>query len=79
MDEKCYICYIDLKETVYLPMVDEYFSQDISIIKNTFIIKDFGNFKFLYYCVCNDCINNYLKYYNRIFKYIRNREIGIKK
>ena len=75
--EKCFICYCDLSSSVtYLPMIDEYFGQNISIFKNTFIVKNVDNFNFLYYYICNNCIDNYLKYYNKNFNYIRNREIG---
>lgn len=76
--EKCFICNINLKNTIYLPMDDEYIGQNISIFKNTFIIKDFEKYKFLYYCVCNKCINDYLKYHNRFFKYLQKRELGMK-
>lgn len=77
--ERCFICCNELdNSTIYLPMVDEYFSQNISIFKNTFIIKDINDFKFLYYCVCSPCINNYLKYHGKLFNYIRNCELGNK-
>ena len=77
--EHCFMCCNQLnKESVYLPMVDEYIGQDISIFKNTFIIKSVEPFKFLYYYVCNKCIDNYLKYHGRFLKYIKNREIGLK-
>ena len=37
--ELCFICCNQLNnQYVYLPMYDEYFGQDISIFKNTFII-----------------------------------------
>lgn len=75
--ERCFICYNKLdNSTIYLPMVEDYFNQNISIFKNTFIIKDINDFKFLYYCVCSPCINNYLKYHDKLFNYIRNRELG---
>ena len=77
--ERCFICCNKLNnESVYLPMVDEYIGQDISIFKNTFIIKSVEPFNFLYYYVCNKCIDNYLKYEGRFFEYIKNREIGLK-
>ena len=78
--ESCFICCNELtKNSVYLPMIDEYIGQDISIFKNTFIIKSIEPFQFLYYYVCNKCIDNYLKYYAKFFRYIKNREIGLYK
>lgn len=75
--ERCFICFNKLdNSSVYVPMVDEYFGQDISIFKNTFIIKSVDDFNFLYYCVCNPCIDKYLKYHGRMFTYVKNREIG---
>ena len=52
--EKCFVCMNDLSiSTIYLPNDEEYFGNDISIFKNTFIIKTIDNFSFLYYCICN--------------------------
>jgi|TARA_B110000967_G_C18809791_1_gene522949 hypothetical protein len=68
----------DLDDTVFLPINDEYFGQNISIFKNTFIVKDVDNYKFLYLLICNTCIDGYLKKHGRIHKYLRNREIGLK-
>ena len=76
--ERCFICYRSVKNIIYLPDPDEHFGEIISIFKNIFIIKDIDNFKFLYYHICPDCIDNYLKYYGKTFKYLRNRELGIK-
>ena len=76
--EKCFICFEDLdKSSVYLPLVDEYFGDEFSIFKNTFIIKSINDFRFLYLCICNKCIDNYLKIYPNLFKYIRKRELGL--
>tara|TARA_Y100000816_G_scaffold277377_1_gene247492 strand:- start:5556 stop:5789 length:234 start_codon:yes stop_codon:yes gene_type:complete len=68
----------NLDDTVFLPLDDEYFGQNISIFKNTFIVKDVDNYKFLYLLICNTCIDAYLKKHGRIYKYLRNRELGIK-
>ena len=77
--EKCFICCDDLdNNSIYLPMNEEYIGNPISVFKNTFIIKTIDKFTFVYYCVCNNCINDYLKYHGRIFKYLKKREIGIK-
>jgi len=67
--DRCFICMDD---------DDEYFGQNISIFKNTFIVKDVDNYKFLYLLICNTCIDAYLKKHRRIHKYLRNREIGLK-
>lgn len=75
--EKCFICNKDIiNDTVYIPRDEEYFGEDISIFKNTFIIKSIDRYKFVYYNVCNICMNNYINIYNQKFKYIKNREIG---
>ena len=76
--EKCFICYDNLdNNTIYLPMTDEYFGEVLSIFKNTIIIKSIDKWNFAYYCICDICIDNYLKFYKKKFKYLRNREIGI--
>ena len=74
--DKCFICLNNLNDAVFLPFEDEYLGQDVSIFKNTFIIKDIDDYKFLYFYVCGVCIDEYLKKYGRILKYLRNREIG---
>ena len=74
--DKCFICLNNLNDAVFLPFEDEYLGQDVSIFKNTFIIKDIDDYKFLYFYVCDVCIDEYLKKYGRILKYLRNREIG---
>ncbi len=78
MNDRCYICCnILINEPYYLPMNDDYIGQNVSIIKNTYIIKAVEPFEFLYYYLCNNCINKYIEYYGTFFKYIKNREIGI--
>lgn len=77
--EKCFICYNNIdNNTIYVPMMEEYIGNPISVFKNTFIIKTIDKFTFAYYCVCNICINDYLKYHGKIFKYLKQREIGKK-
>lgn len=76
--DRCFICMDDLDDTVFLPLDDEYFGQNISIFKNTFIVKDVDNYKFLYLLICNTCIDAYLTKYGAIHKYLRNRELGFK-
>ena len=75
---RCWICFSELTDdSNLLPLDDEYIGQDISIFKNTFIIKDVEPFKFCYYTCCNKCIDAYIKIHNRRFKYLNLREIGI--
>lgn len=77
--EKCFICLENINNnSVYLPMEEEYLGNPISIFKNTFIIKTFDKFSFSYYCICEICINQYLKYHGKIYKYLKQREIGKK-
>ena len=77
--ERCFICFDELiNDFCYLPMMDEYIGQNISIFKNTFIIKKEEPFEFLYYYVCNKCVDNYIKYHQKNFKYLKKRELGIK-
>ena len=74
--QQCWICCKKIEDSVLLPYQDEYLGEDVSIFKNTFIIKDVGPFKFLYYVCCNQCVDNYLKHYGRTFKMLKNRELG---
>ena len=79
MDEEIYKCWICMKvidDYMLLPYENEYFGEQLTIFKNTFIIKDVDDYKFLYFYVCDVCIDEYLKKYGRILKYLRNREIG---
>jgi hypothetical protein len=78
MYQKCWICNEILKDVVYLPDVDEFFGDNVPIFKSTFIIKDVGEFKFLYYLICEKCCDSYLKYYSRRFEYLKKRELGLK-
>lgn len=75
---KCWICCDIIKESLLLPGENEYFGQNISIFKDTFIIKEIKPFKFYYYTCCEKCINNYLKIINCSYNYIKLREIGKK-
>ena len=76
---RCWICFSELDQySNLLPLEDEYIGQNISIFKNTFIIKDVEPFKFCYYTCCNKCIDNYIKMYFYKFKYLRMRELGKK-
>ena len=81
---QCWICMKFIDNYILLPDDDEYFGEDIGIFKNTFIIKNFYNsglerlpmYSFLYFTCCNQCIDNYLKYYRRFFKTLKNRELS---
>ena len=77
----CWICCKNLNDNDYILLPyydDEYLNTSLPLFKNTFIIKDVEPFKFLYYTCCNYCINDYLKIFNSKFKYLKNREIGVK-
>lgn len=76
--DQCFICMSNLEDTIFLPLNNEYFNQNISIFKNTFIIKDIDNYQFLYLLICNNCINTFLKIHGNTHKYLKNREIGLK-
>lgn len=76
--DRCFICMDELDDRVFLHLDDEYFGENISIFKNTFIVKDVNNFKFIYLLICNTCIDAYLTKYGAIHKYLRNRELGFK-
>jgi len=79
--EECFICGQNLKELDFylIPVEEDYIGQDISIFKNTFIIKsELSNLKFIYYNSCIKCLNSYININQKIFKYIKNREIGKK-
>ncbi len=76
---RCFICFDLLDNMNILPYQDDYFGQDICIFKNTFIVKTIEKCDFLYFYVCNRCIDNYLNKYNNLFKYIKNRELGFNK
>ena len=71
----CYICMKLLSDYIMLPYEEDYFGQEISIFKDTMIIKNIEPFNFLYFTCCNKCIDSYLKIHNNKFKYIRNREL----
>lgn len=82
--QQCWICMDELKDYLLLDIEDEYFGQEIGIFKNTFIIKKFYTstmerlpiYSFLYFTCCNNCVNNYLKYYGRFYKTLNKREIS---
>ncbi len=76
--DKCFICMDKLDDTIFLPINDEYLGKNMGIFKNTFIVKDIDNYKFLYLLICNCCIDAYLRKHGRIHNYLRNRELGLK-
>ena len=73
---RCHICCELLDNMNILPHKDDYFGDNFSIFKNTYVVKTIDNCKFLYYFVCNKCIDDYLKKYSTLFKYIKRRELG---
>lgn len=78
--EKCFVCYSNLnKNGFYLPANEDYINKEICIFKNTFIIKTIKPFEFLFYSICNTCIDEYLYIRNKnILKFLKKRELGIK-
>tara|TARA_E500000178_G_C16618957_1_gene572469 strand:- start:179 stop:394 length:216 start_codon:yes stop_codon:yes gene_type:complete len=69
----CWICNDTLFEKYYLIPSD-----DVRIIKKNAIIYKIDTIEFIYNCVCEECLNNYLRNYPINFKKILNREIGKK-
>ena len=51
---RCYICMKSLSDYMMLPYQEDYFGQEISIFKDTMIIKNIEPFKFLYFTCCNE-------------------------
>jgi hypothetical protein len=81
---KCWICYKNIQDYVLLPanISDEDTTYDnninqneIKLQKDTFEIKKIGKFTFLYYLLCFECMEPYLKYKNGILRILRKREI----
>ena len=74
---RCYICMKSLSDYMMLPYEEDYFGQEISIFKDTMIIKNVEPFKFLYFTCCNECINDYIKFKSKknIVNYLKKREI----
>lgn len=76
--DTCWICGCDLKnDSILLPHSDDFFHGSLPLFKNTFIIKKIDTFEFLYYTCCADCMNNYLRKKNYIFRYLQKRELGM--
>ena len=74
---RCYICMKSLSDYMMLPYEEDYFGQEISIFKDTMIIKNVEPFTFLYFTCCNECIDDYIKFKSKknIFNYLKNREL----
>ena len=75
---RCYICMKSLNDYLMLPYEEDYFGQEISIFKNTMIIKNIDPFTFLYFTCCNKCIDNYIVYKQKknILSYLCKRELS---
>ena len=80
---KCWICCKENFDYIMLPYEYEYLENDISIFKNSIIIKNIVPFKFLYFTCCNNCIDKYIAYKysgnTNFIKKLINREITGKK
>ena len=72
---ECWICCKTTHDYLLLPYEDEYLTDNISIFKNSIIIKDLEPFKFLYFTCCNECIDKYLHVFGRSFKMLKMREL----
>ena len=76
----CWICNITLNDYMMLPYEEDHFGEELSIFKQSIIIKDVNSFKFLYFTCCNKCIDDLIKFkYNNsndLLKHLKNREIG---
>lgn len=77
--KRCHICYDLLDNINILPSNEDYFGVNFSIFKNTYIVKTIDNCEFLYFFLCNGCIDKYLSRYSTLFKYITQRELGYNK
>ena len=69
-----------VNDYLMLPYEEDYFGQEISIFKNTMIIKNVEPFTFLYFTCCNKCIDNYIIYKEKknILSYLHRRELSNK-
>lgn len=72
----CWICCKKTEKYILFPEMDDDFIEPI--YKDTYIVKEIDRFKFLYYIFCYNCLDEYLNKCGRCFKYIKDREIGIK-
>ena len=74
----CYICMKLLSDYIMLPYEEDYFGQEISIFKDTMIIKIIEPFKFLYFTSCNKCIDDYINFKSKknISNYLKKRELS---
>ena len=74
---RCYICMKSLSDYMMLPYEEDYFGQEISIFKDTIIIKNVEPFNFLYFICCNDCIDDFINFKSKknIFNYLKKREL----
>ena len=78
---KCWICDITISDCVLLP--DPSSPREVlnidSVADNThpdtFEYKEVSPFRFIYYYLCINCCDNYLKFYPRNIKKLMNREI----
>ena len=72
MNKRCFICCAKVNDNFYMLPTDE----DI-ILKEYNIRSDvlpFGDF--IYYVICDQCLEIYLDTYTHRFKYLQMREIG---
>jgi len=70
---RCWICYDEISIYFLFPEKEDYFMFPLD--QNTFELKFIDKFIFLYYRICETCLNAYLDTYPINF---RNRELGLK-
>ena len=77
-DNRCYICMKVLMDYMMLPYEEDFFGNEISIFKDTMIVKNVEPFQFLYFKCCSNCIDNYINFKSKknINTYLHERELN---
>ena len=72
---KCWICNMTISDCILLPAPDNVSSIENNTNPETFEYKEVSPFRFIYYYLCINCCDNYLKIYPINIKKLMNREI----
>ena len=72
---KCWICNMIISDCVLLPDPDNVNNLENNPCQDTFEYKEVSPFLFIYYYLCINCCDNYLKNYPQNIKKILNKEI----
>ena len=72
---KCWICDMTISDCVLLPAPSSLGEVPNNTHPDTFEYKEVPPFRFIYYYLCINCCDNYLKIYPRNIKKILTREI----